>query len=322
MKQAIFLFCLFQSLQAAAQTSTGTFSSTNRLQYGFSIKASLLIDCRKQHPNPYVRIGADAGIASTFIGNWLYPAVNLEMQFYSGGLGTRNGDGHNFGSDFELLPAFTVTAGWNDHSGQNADRLTSLYYFSNYARPALHNPYAHSFSIGTVFSIVTDTAKKSQRIGFLDFNFAGGFQLSYYNDGSVPFKQLSLGDGYDRYQTGGGMISYSGPRNTFLNTIELAYHKYTGFSKSAFEAANKLYLAFNDYHDPEQRQFNRSQFDLTLANPFKGYGLQVQWYNSIKADLQHDIHTSVLDAYHMVPYTPPYWTIGLTYYGITQQSGK
>ena len=130
-----------------------------------------------------------------------------------------------------------------------------------------------------------------------------------------------MGDGYDRYHTGGGLLSYNGPKNTALNTIEIAYHKFTGFSQSAFEASNLLFLAYMDYHDPEQQYFNRSQYDFSFSNPFRGYGLNVQWYNSVSADLQHDIHTGVLDTYHMVPYTPPYITIGLTYYGASQQTG-
>lgn len=311
-------------LSAAAQTGLGNFNSHNNLQYGFSIKASLLLDLRKQHRNPYFRIGADAGIASTFIDNWLYPSLNLEFQFYNGGLGTRNRDGHKYGADFEFLPAFTLTAGWpNRLKGKPGDnRYVGLYYFSNFARPALQNPYEHSISIGTLWSLTTDTAKQNQRIGFLDFNFAGGAQFSYYNDGALPFTQTGLGDGDDRYHTGGGMLSYNGPKNTVLNTIEIAYHKFTGFSQSSFEASNKLFLAYMDYHDPEQQYFNRSQFDFSLSNPFRGYGLDLQWYNSVKWDLQHDIHTGVLDTYHMVPYTPPYLTLGLSYYGASQQTGN
>jgi len=174
---------------------------------------------------------------------------------------------------------------------------------------------------GRSFLLYSILQKKTQRIGFLDINALGGAQFAYYNDGSVPFKQLYLGDGDDRYQTGGGLLSYNGPQNTFVNDLELAYHKYTGFSQSAFEAANKLYLAYNDYHLTDQIEFNRSQYDLTLANPYRGYALQVQWYNSVGADLQHDIHTAVLDAYHLVPYQPDYWTVGFSYFLGTQQNG-
>ena len=76
-----------------------------------------------------------------------------------------------------------------------------------------------------------------------------------------------------------------------------------------------------DYFDEKQRYFNRSLFDLSIGNPIRGYGIQLQQYNSVRWDLQHDIHTDVLDTYHMVPYTPPYITFGLTYYGLTQQTG-
>ena len=157
-------FCCFLLLcivfAARSQTSIGSFNSTNRLQYGFSIKATLLFDFCKQHPNPYFRIGADAGIGSSFISNWLYEAVNTEFQFYNGGLGTRSADGHEFKPDFEILPAFTLTGGWGKSNFRD-DRFVNFYYFSNYARPALRNPYDHSLSIGTVISIVFDTSKKN-----------------------------------------------------------------------------------------------------------------------------------------------------------------
>jgi hypothetical protein len=322
-KLTFFLSLVFAVTGTLAQSSSGHFYAGNNLQYGFSIKASLLIDTRKHKRNPYFRLGADIGIGSEFIDNWLYESVNVELQLYNFGLGTRSHNNQLYPANFEILPALTLTAGWPNrfNSVQDPNRYVNLYYFSNYARPALQNPFNHSVSIGTVFSIVTDPEKKSQRIGFIDLNIAGGFQFAYYNDGSIPFEQLELGDAYDRYQTGGGMLVYNGPRNTVLNEVELAYHKYTGYSQSTFEASNKLFLAFMDYYDPEQRQFNRSLYDLSIGNPFRGYGIQIQQYNSVKLDLQHDIHTEVLDTYHMVPYTPLYYTIGFTYYGLTQQTG-
>ena len=130
--------------------------SLNNLQYGFSIKGTLFLDLRQHVPAPYFRVGADAGIASAFIDNWLYPAVNLELQCYNGGLGTPNRDGQNYRADFEVLPAFTLTAGWpNRLMGMPKDnRYVGLYYFSDFARPALQNPYDYSFSIGTLWSII------------------------------------------------------------------------------------------------------------------------------------------------------------------------
>lgn len=315
------LLLLWQSV--AGQGSYHDFDSHNNLQYGFTVKATLFFDLRKQSPNPYIRLSGDAGIASTFIGNWLYPAANLEFQLYNGGLGSRSSANGYHGWDFDLLPALTLVAGWPGRFTGNRvpNRNRSLYYFSNFALPALQNPFDHSLSVGTLWCFSTDTAKMRQQVGFADLNIGGGFQFSYYNDGP-PFKTISLGDGYDRYHTGGGMLSYNGPKNTLVNSVELTYHKFTGFTQSTFEASNKLYLAFMDYQDPGQKQFNRSLFDLTIANPVKGYALQVQQYNSVRLDLQHDIHTTVLDTYHMVPYTPLNYTLGFTYFGAYQQTGN
>jgi hypothetical protein len=284
----------------------------------------VLFDFKHQHPNPYFRLGADAGIASTFISDAIYPAINVEIQFYNAGLGSRNREGAtHFGPNLEICPAFTITAGWPNRlkSSLLDNRFTGLYYFSDFARPALQNPFSHSLSLGTILCFTLDTAKRYQRVGFLGANFGGGTQFSYYNDGGPFFAWSSLGDGEDRYHTGGGMISYSGPRNTMVNTVEIAYHKFTGFTKSSFEASNALFLAFMDYHDGEQQFYNRSVYDVNIESPFRGYGVTFQWYNSVKFDLQHDIHTAVLDTYHMVPYSPPYVTVGLSYLSGFQQTG-
>jgi hypothetical protein len=322
-RRVCLLWALFSpALACRAQTWLNSTPRENNLQYGMTIKASLLFDLRNHHPEPYFRLGIDAGVGSAFIANWLYPTVNLELDIYNGGLGTRNRSGYYYGWDRDLIPAFTLTGGGPNHfrRGMDPNRYDNLYYFANFARPALQNPYDYSFSFGTLWCFSSDTAKKTQRIGFLDFNIAGRVQFSYYNDGAAPFSFTNLGDSYDRYHTGGGMLSYNGPRNTLLNTIELSYHKFTGFTQSSFEASNKMYFAFMDYHDPQQQFFNRSLFDLVLANPFRGYGLQIENYNSVAWDLQHAIHTTVLDTYHMVPY-PEYFTIGVTYYGAYQQTG-
>lgn len=326
-KTLLFLLLIIIGLGpvSLAQTGTRINNSSNNLQYGISVKATVVFDLKGHHPNPYFRLGIDGGIASTFITNAIYQAVNLEIQFYNAGLGTRNrlDKAHNFGANLEWYPAFTLTTGWPNRLQQPLDnnRFTSLYYFSDFARPALCNPFDHSLSVGTILCFTSDTAKQFQRLGFIGLNFGGGAQFSYYNDGGPLIAISSLGDGDDRYHTGGGLLSYNGPRNTFINTIELAYHKFTGYSKSSFEASNKLFLAFMDYHDPEQQFYNRSVFDLNLTNLVRGYGMQLQWYNSVEFDLQHDIHTAVLNTYHMVPYAPPYWTIGLTYYGAYQNTG-
>src|SRR6202012_1941196 len=130
---------------AGAQTNFSHAYTQNNLQYGFSLKGTLFFDLLRHHPRAYFRIGADVGIASTFIDDWLYPAVNFEIQFYNAGFGTRYRDEHHFGPDFEMLPAFTLTAGWPDRMRQQqpGNRYIPMYYFSNFARPALQNPYLH-----------------------------------------------------------------------------------------------------------------------------------------------------------------------------------
>jgi len=152
----------------------------------------------------------------------------------------------------DFITAFTLTSGFNNYftSEHLADtvnwHLMPLYYFADFVNPALENPYNYSLSLGTNVIASTDKNKTVQRIGFLNIHLES-LQFSYYNDGGSPFDELYLGDSKDRYYTGGAMLSYSGLQKDFVNHIELSFHKFTGYTKNAFEVSNKLDLTYVNY---------------------------------------------------------------------------
>jgi Bacterial toxin 23 len=307
---------------ATGQNKTVLIQEPHGFQYGFSFKATVE-GGRQAKPGINLRLSINAGVASDFIDRWLYPSLNTEFQFYNGGFGSKNDKGK---APFclDVITALTATAGIKNRQRPfNANDLESrnvpLYYFANFVHPALQNPFDHSLSVGTNFIFSTDCNKTSQRIGFFNLH-VGKVQLSYYNDGGWPFADIYLGDRRDRYYTGGGTLSYNGRRYNLLETIELGYYKYTGYTKSAFEVSNKMNLAYVNYRKPEQKKYNRSLWSFNVANPSRGIGINLRTFNYLDQDIQHKIHWGLFDAYHIVPY-PAHWVVNASYYNSYNKIG-
>ena len=75
---------------------------------------------------------------------------------------------------------------------------------------------------------------------------------------------------------------------------------YSTLDKSGLE--DQFDFAYVNYKDTAQRFYNKSLFTLNIANPVKGYGISTKLYNKTKWDVQHLIHWSIYNSYHIVPY--------------------
>lgn len=301
------IFCCVVITAVNAQAKLSVKQSTNGLQYGFSVKA--LLECSTvKHTQPlHFRLVLAGGIGSSFIDNNIYPTLNTELQLYNNGLGSsKPGNTIKPRLNLDLITALTLTAGVKDFLQQSRrslflNRNVPLYYFADFGLPALQNPFAYSMSVGTNFIFTNDPGKQFQRTGFLNFHF-NRFQISYSNDGGVPLSNIYLGDRKDRYYTGSVLFSYHGKPYTAVNLLELSYHKFTGYTQNSFEASNQFDFAYVNYKKTRQRFYNKSLFTLNVANPVKGYGASVKLYNKTKWDVQHLIHWSIYNSYHIVPY--------------------
>ncbi|MES2747358.1 MAG: hypothetical protein V4648_03205 [Bacteroidota bacterium] len=291
-----------------------TFSQENNLingiQYGATAKVKIEISPNsKNEPLINFRISASLGLASTWITDEIYPSVNGEIQFYNGGLGSRT-DTIKRQVTLDGVLAFTLTGGhlYSKYASSDATltRNVLLRYFSNFAIPSLQNPYNYSFSLGTNLLFSADPNKQFQRVGFLNINHSR-LQLSYYNDG-MPFQYVLMGDDFDRYHTGGGIVSYDGDIGTIGQFksyhFELSYHKFSGFSQNSFELANSINLSNVDYNEPSQIKYNKSlwKFSVQSLNENNCVGIALSSYNSIPFDGQHLIHWLIDNAFHIVPY--------------------
>lgn len=114
--------------------------------------------------------------------------------------------------------------------------------------------------------------------------------------------ELNLGDRKDRYYTGGLLLSYLADTDQTLNRIEAGFHKFTGYTRNAFEASNELDLAFISYNDTAQVYYNKSMYTLNVSNMAAGWTVFAKSYNCSAIDLQHGIHKSLFNSYHISPY--------------------
>ncbi|MGC4103419.1 polymorphic toxin type 23 domain-containing protein [Ferruginibacter sp.] len=289
-----------------AQQKLTVKNSSIGLQYGFSVKAQVEFSTVTKTQPVHFRVAVAGGVGSSFIDNNIYPTFNTELQIYNNGLGSSKPGKKKPGVNLDLVTALTLTAGVKDFLQQSRaqlfrDRNVPLYYFADFGLPALQNPFAYSFSIGTNLIFNNDKDKAFQRTGFLNFHF-NRFQISYSNDGGVPLSGIYLGDRKDRFYTGDVLFSYHGKPYTAVNLVELSYHKFTGYTLNSFEASNQFDFAYVNYKKTAQRFYNKSLFVLNVANPVKGYGVNVKLYNKTKWDVQHLIHWSIYNSYHIVPY--------------------
>ncbi len=310
------LIILALATSGVAQNTETSISSLS-LQYGYSLKARIEIG-----KHPVLHISANGGAGSNFLAHQIYPTLNAEVQLYTGGFGTRKPNIRGKFLTLDFILAMTVTTGFSKNLFQQKnetwieDRNVPLYYFSNYSFPSLVNPYNYSASFGTNLVWSSDEGRLFQRLGFINLH-ADRFQASYYNDGGPPIDILGLGDKKDRYYTGGGIISYHGPKYTAINLVELGYHKFTGYSKNSYEVASQLQQAYVNYIDPTQKFFNRSLWTLNVANPQQHWGVNIREYNRTSWDMQHQIHWGGYSPFHLVSHDRTISVSGQAYYSQT-----
>ena len=335
MKFSHLSLCLLFTQLLYSQQNNGSFD-TNKFQYGASLKINLAVNniglkehlSKANEPRISVRVSGNVGVAKSWITSNIYPALNAEFQLYNSGFGSNsrpatNGEKRKISLDGIL--ALTVTHGFDKNSGSFV-QMVPLRYFSDFTFPSLKNPYRYSASLGANLIVSTDKNKQSQRIGFLNLNGAG-FQLSYYNDGT-PFDSFYLGDGEDRYYTGGGTLSYdfaikdAHSNNTMAN-LEISYHKFTGYNKSAFELSSIIGNSLVDYgEDEDQIFYNKSlwRVNSSIRQNNMGIGLTYTQNNSAKYDGQSWIHLLISDdSFHFVPYKYRSHSLDATYFIFTQK---
>ena len=146
-----------------------------------------------------------AGIGVSRRINFVEPGVNLAVNFYNGGLGALSNSSE---MNFDTVLTAKVTAGTG-----NGNPMT-VYPLHINSGTGLVDNFNYSATIGTNF--ILNNNQRNQQVGFVQVR-AGDFSFQTYNDFG-GFKKLGLSDGYDRWWTGGGNLTF-GARNSNYQVV-------------------------------------------------------------------------------------------------------
>lgn len=263
----------------------------------FGIGIQFRIDLGLRRTTNYV-LSANFGLGRTMGKNVLL-SYQFNANLARGGLGNSQLFTDQNSLRFDLVNAFSMTVGTGDY--RFARPLYS--WTPNYA-PSLITPYRHALTLSTNF--LWNSRRQSQQIGAFCLT-SGDVLLGYYNDGP-PFNNLGLGDGYDRWWTGGGYLHIVHQPSGFQGIAR--FDKFTGFGRDAFELGNALRLRYAPYADIGQMAYNYGRLSATLIHPSR-VGFSFSLYNIL--DVQDFIHRSMRLVYHPSIYRWR-WALGGQYW--------
>lgn len=258
------------------------FLGSHTYSYGFAIKLSFEIGKDKLSS---FRISASAGIAKAFRNNFM-PGYQIGVSLYQGGLGNSVATSRRYNLQLDWINTFFLTVG-----SDQSEHPKVLYTFHSYSSMPLSNPYKASLTLGT--NLVRNIHKRHQTVGFVNAGLER-WQFLYYNEGPF-FNYLGLGDGYDRWWTGGGLISWGSHTDYFQ--LMFAYDKFTGFSQDAFELSNLLGFEHTRYENPMENTYNSGRYKLEYIDK-SGMAVKIVLADCDKIDFQNEIHLFGQQAYH------------------------
>lgn len=303
MKFLIFIFTIGSIYAQTKQSHNG-----QDFQYGIGVKFGFEI---QKFSNFRFSIAGGIGKPIDDV-EFIYPSLHCELQIYNGGIGSTLLYSKHRNLVFDFNTSVTVTAGIRGlDEFSSLKKFTPLYYFSDLNFTPLQAPYYNSFSLGSNFIVSSDSERENQLVGFSNLNLERTVQICYYNDGT-PWGNFT-GDGYDRYFTGGGVLSYHSNFSNSINLVELSYHKFTGYQRFAFEIANHMQIDFIPYKSVNAFYYNQSRWRLKAANFESGFGFQFSVYDKQKWDMQDLIHFTIDNGYHPDTYHETRYSFGLDY---------
>lgn len=257
------------------------------------------------------RLGIGAGIGAK-IGKNLMPYSQYTIAIFQGGMGSSISVAERHKLNIESLFTFGAV------TGTVRDSLLysrPLYSMGILTPTPLTNPFNSYFNLATtyIFRFNKPTLTNAygvkhrfnQRVGSVSVGDTH-WDLHYFNDGT-PFHWMGLGDGKDRYWTGGGFLSVH-LKNSFDNKSEsknairrvfLGFDRFTGYHADAFEVANNLGLGFVPYADPKQAFYNKGRIygGVELAS-IPGFMPSFTLLDHDKLDIQNIIHKSRGQSFH------------------------
>ncbi|MBK6365535.1 MAG: hypothetical protein IPL63_09830 [Saprospiraceae bacterium] len=227
----------------------------------------------------------------------IIPMADLKISFYNNNLGSSVLK--SFRNHFFINMAFSPTLSYS-FKRATSDLPGYIPIFSNTFTGFTNTDYDNNIGISTTYIFQGGYGKvkkyeRSQRLGNI-FVSSRYVYLNYYNDGGPVNKWF--GDKEDRYWTGGGAVGFKYFNKGEIHYLSLAFDKYSGFIKNAFEASGLLYSDQVMYKNPLETSYNSSKYTLRYVNPGRNFGAAVNWWDT-PFDFQDFLHRDVSsDPFH------------------------
>jgi|GEM_PF-2160254 len=206
-----------------------------------------------------------------------------------------------------VRPQFVATLGAG-YQGGPRNRQHEVAQFTQVVSPGFRSDYARVLSLATNW-VWVDTLHAEVKRGYLTQRYrtqrvgsvyaaAGPIELFYYNDGT-PFGK-NLGDGKDRYFTGGGYVGYQFANDQTWSrepnpALRLSFDRYTSYRENAFELATAMKFDYVPYRE-NANFFNRGSVRLGFFSD-RLWG-EAALNDSDGLDFQNLIHRVSGMAYH------------------------
>ncbi|MBK6783655.1 MAG: hypothetical protein IPG79_07755 [Saprospiraceae bacterium] len=226
----------------------------------------------------------------------IIPMADLKISFYNNNLGSSvlKSFRNHFFINMAFLRPLVI------HLKEPQVICPDIYLYFPILLPGLQIPIMITISVfrQPIFFRRYGKVKKyerSQRLGNI-FVYTRYVYLNYYNDGGPVNKWF--GDKEDRYWTGGGAVGFKYFNKGEIHYLSLAFDKYSGFIKNAFEASGLLYSDQVMYKNPLETSYNSSKYTLRYVNPGRNFGAAVNWWDT-PFDFQDFLHRDVSsDPFH------------------------
>ena len=162
----------------------------------------------------------------------------------------------------DFTHSFSAGVGWGDRTSY--PKLTRTTHTGDYYNLVIRKSNALLLSTNFLFN----NHRRHQAIGSANLTI-GPVSINYNNDG-VPFGDMMLADGFDRYWTGGGAIMVHSERA--FNYAELSFDQFTGYQPLLYELSNIIGINVPLYSADSASQrkrtpgnYNTSMYQLKIG---------------------------------------------------------
>lgn len=224
----------------------------------------------------------------------MMPAYQATFNLYSGGPGD-NILANNKKGRLDFVNSLSITSGLEAQPADiqpASDMLLLVGSFNQQTATVIENPMNSSLTLGTSF--IFNGQNRNQQIGFGDINVNRTVHFVYYND-AIPFNWFFLGDAYDRWWSGGGVLELFLPKlfkDHYLSRGKIfwGFDRFTGNVQNAYVLSKFMSFRYIPVKDEIENFFNQSSNKWGYTNFDDNYTISFNLLGPTSWDVQNWLH--------------------------------